>query len=70
MKIESLLLIGLTMIFGGIDWLFGLISHPKASKAYCVEPGCTYLGIVFLTIGLSIVVYKIYKWQKEKRSEV
>ncbi|MDY0403966.1 hypothetical protein [Sulfurovum sp.] len=67
MKIDNLLLTGLTMLVGGIIWYFRIISHPKGSKSYCVEPGCTYLGIIFITIGISIIGYKIYKWQTEKK---
>lgn len=72
MKIDNLFLVGLSLITGGIIWFldfFEITSHSKGSKSYCVEFECLFLGIVFLMIGLSIVGYKIYKWQKEKKNE-
>jgi len=66
MKIDGLTLVGLTMVFGGIDWLFEIIPHEKGSKAYCVEPGCTYLGISFFILGIIIVSYKVYQWKQNE----
>jgi Na+/H+ antiporter NhaD/arsenite permease-like protein len=70
MKIDKLFSIGLALITGAIIWFLEfieIISPSKGSKFYCVEFECLFLGIVFLIIGLSILGYKVYKWQAEKK---
>lgn len=69
MKIDKFFLIGITMILGGLDHIFSLIPHSKGSKSYCVEPGCMYIGIILLIIGILIITYKIFKWYKYRQME-
>jgi hypothetical protein len=67
MKIDKFLIISFGLILAGIDNLFHTSPYPKGSKLYCTEPGCTYFGMISFIIGISIIGYKIYKWQTEKK---
>ena len=64
---DSLLSTAIMFVLVGLNYLLEIISIPKGSKLYLSEPGPIYVGSALLTIGLLILFYKLYNWQKKRK---
>ena len=61
-KFDKITITSLMLIIIGIDWFFGLLSHPDGSKYSCGSTvGCKYMGILFFLAGVIIFVYHYRK---------
>lgn len=59
---DKFLLMGIVALFIGIDWIVGILPHPKGSKYYCGgEDGCVKMGIIFIILGIFLLGYRFYK---------
>ena len=65
-KYDKIRIASLMLMVIGIDWFFGILSHPSGSKYDCgSNGGCRYMGILFFLVGIVIFIYRYKMGRKQ-----